>query len=143
MSESYLVAIAKLMLSIKMKWIAGSVFIGVLMMPDLMLELLHSIFELVEFTLDSLVEHLFHTDRHTSQVIVFYLLLSLLAVTAYQTIRRFRLWYAQSKAYFLNTGRRIDMVWRDYWLHSAFLEKAKLCAGLTAGFGVLTLLLFT
>lgn len=40
------------------------------------IELCHIAFELIESGLDHLIEHLFHTDLHKTQVIVFYILLS-------------------------------------------------------------------
>ena len=51
----------------------------VITLPDLvfgsLLELLHVMFEFIEIMLDKFVEHIFHTDRHQTQVIVFYLML--------------------------------------------------------------------
>ena len=43
----------------------------------LLLEILHMIFEFIEVNLDRLVEHIFETDVHQTQVIVFYLMLSI------------------------------------------------------------------
>lgn len=48
-------------------------------LPDMvfgsLLDLGHIFFEFIEIVLDNLVEHILHTDRHQTQVIVFYLLL--------------------------------------------------------------------
>ena len=43
----------------------------------LLLALAHMIFEFIEVTLDHLVEHIFETDVHQTQVIVFYLMMSI------------------------------------------------------------------
>jgi hypothetical protein len=56
--------------------------IGIIItMPDTvfgsLLELGHILFEFIEIMLDKFVEHIFHTDRHQTQVIVFYLMLFL------------------------------------------------------------------
>ena len=52
----------------------------VVTMPDMvfgsLLELAHILFEFIEEILDKFVEHIFHTDRHQTQVIVFYLIMS-------------------------------------------------------------------
>lgn len=49
--------------------------------------LLHALFELIEVTLDDIVEHLFHTDRHTTQIIVFYLIWAIVLYSAYRLFR--------------------------------------------------------
>jgi len=53
----------------------------VITMPDMvfgsLLELGHILFEFIEEILDKFVEHIFHTDRHQTQVIVFYLMMSI------------------------------------------------------------------
>lgn len=62
-----------------------SLFLTTLFAPDvifglllgflhLLLELIHILFEFVEMALDSLVEHVFHTGLHETQIIVFYIL---------------------------------------------------------------------
>lgn len=52
----------------------------VITMPDMvfgsLLEIGHILLEFIEIMLDKCVEHIFHTDRHQTQVIVFYLMLS-------------------------------------------------------------------
>jgi len=87
------------------KIIYGLVFLGIVVMvtiPDMVIELstelFHLIFELifevadvtfesVETMLDHLVEHLFHTDLHDTQVIVFYIIISVLAYPLYRLVR--------------------------------------------------------
>lgn len=49
--------------------------------------LLHALFEFIEVTLDDIVEHLFHTDRHTTQIIVFYLIWAIVLYSAYRLFR--------------------------------------------------------
>lgn len=54
---------------------------AILVMPDaifgLLLELTHLAFELVESALDHLVEHTFHTETRETQLIVFYIMVTL------------------------------------------------------------------
>jgi hypothetical protein len=68
------------------------------MVIDLSTEFLHLVFELifevadvtfeaVETMLDHLVEHLFHTGLHDTQVIVFYIIVSTLAYPVYRLTR--------------------------------------------------------
>ncbi|EIC31259.1 hypothetical protein Metal_3612 [Methylomicrobium album BG8] len=49
----------------------------------LSLELLHILFEILESTLDHLVEHIFHTDARTTQIISFYLILIIAGLASY------------------------------------------------------------
>jgi hypothetical protein len=53
----------------------------VITMPDMvfgsLLVLAHILFEFIEEILDKFIEHIFHTDRHQTQVIVFYLMMSI------------------------------------------------------------------
>ena len=53
---------------------------------EVMLHLLHLLFEYIESTLDHIVEHLFHTGLHQTQIIVFYTLL------AFATLGLYGLW---------------------------------------------------
>lgn len=87
-------------------WVNGVILIAVITMitmPDvvfglllefthflfeLLLHILHLSFEFIEINLDHLVEHLFSTDLHQTQVIVFYVILSFLVYGFY------RLWRA-------------------------------------------------
>lgn len=52
----------------------------------ILMELGHIVFELIESSLDHLVEHLFHTDLHTTQTIVFYIMLFLGIYIGYQIL---------------------------------------------------------
>jgi hypothetical protein len=41
-----------------------------------LVEFSHTLFEVIESALDHLIEHFFHTDLHTTQIIVFYIIVS-------------------------------------------------------------------
>jgi hypothetical protein len=87
------------------KIIYGLVFLGIVVMvtiPDLVIELstelFHLIFELifevadvtfesVETMLDNVIEHLFHTGLHDTQIIVYYVIVSVLAYPLYRLVR--------------------------------------------------------
>ncbi len=66
---------------------------------ELSLALLHVLFEMVEFTFDSLVEHLFHTDLHTSQTVAFYLMLLCALGVMFWLICRLPEWYGAVRRY--------------------------------------------
>ncbi len=57
---------------------------------ELLFELIHVSFELVEHSLDMLIEHIFHTDRHSTQVIIFYLMLSIAGYALYRLYKQLR-----------------------------------------------------
>ncbi|WP_020563309.1 hypothetical protein [Methylosarcina fibrata] len=91
-------------------------------------EFLHLLFECIEGTLDHVVEHVFHTDRHETQVIVFYLMLTMAAGG---------LWYLGSAL--IKKGRRLkdDLIlrwrkskshWLLYWSEQSLTNKIKLIA---------------
>jgi hypothetical protein len=64
--------------------IAGSILVGFydVIFTDI-LEFFHLIFEVVEMALDKVVEHVFETELHETQLIVFYILLVLCGVLIY------------------------------------------------------------
>jgi hypothetical protein len=68
------------------------------------LHLLHVLFEYIESALDHIVEHLFHTGLHQTQVIVFYILLAFASAGLYW------LWRIVPPA-----GRRFSKTLRGYF----------------------------
>ena len=91
----------------------GLAIIGIaiiLTMPDVLMgllfelvhfffELLFIIFEWVESTLDKLIEHLFHTELHETQIIVFYLIVCILLLPLYylwRMLKQLFLWLKES-----------------------------------------------
>lgn len=84
--------------SLAISAVAGSLVLAALAMPDLAwalligllhhlweiaLHLAHLMFEYLELGLDHVVEHLFHTGTHETQVIVFYTIVALAALALY------------------------------------------------------------
>lgn len=105
----------KAVLSIKFKWIAGTLLAGGLILPDLLFELLRGAFELFEFSLDLLVEHLFHTGRHTTQIVVFYVMPSMAAVLLYRLVSRIPSRLANCKRLGFASRERLVHALHDYW----------------------------
>jgi hypothetical protein len=54
---------------------------------EVVLHVLHLIFEYAEYNLDHVIEHAFHTDTHTTQVIVFYILITVGLIGLYFILR--------------------------------------------------------
>jgi len=50
----------------------------------ILFEILHHMFEWVELGIEHAIEHLFHTDRHGSQILTFYTLMLLIAFLLYK-----------------------------------------------------------
>jgi hypothetical protein len=89
----------------------GSALIGIFIMitmPDVVigllfelvhfsLELLFIAFEWVESTLDKLIEHLFHTELHETQIIVFYLIVGIVLLPLYYLWRMLKRLFYWSK----------------------------------------------
>ena len=130
--------------------IYGLALIGIVViftMPDVVIGLLfesvHFFFELlfhigdisfewVETLLDNIVEHLFHTELHETQTIVFYLMVGIVAFPLYYLWRMltrlfFRLKESLLAAWTLNKTRATL-----YWQDMSLTDKIKLMV-ITAG----------
>ena len=117
----------------------GLAIIGIaiiLTMPDVLMgllfelvhfffELLFIIFEWVESTLDKLIEHLFHTELHETQIIVFYLIVGILFLPLYylwRMLMRLFFWLKESvPATWALYKIRVIM----YWQESSLIDKIK------------------
>jgi hypothetical protein len=112
---------------------------------DLFLELIHVSFELLEHSLDMLIEHVFHTDRHSTQVIVFYLLLSIAALLLYQLYKQLRTLprrYYGVKDSLISVWSQLKIEALEYWQDLPLARKAKWLAGIIASFSFMVLWLF-
>ncbi len=132
------------------KIVYGLVLLGIVVMvtiPDMVIELstelFHLVFELifevadvtfesVETVLDNVIEHLFHTGLHDTQIIVYYVIVGILAYPLYRLARivlrfLFRLFaaipikYAFYKTQWLLLRQDISY----YWQKLPFLSKLK------------------
>lgn len=134
----------------------GLAIIGIaiiLTMPDVLMgllfelvhfffELLFIIFEWVESTLDKLIEHLFHTELHETQIIVFYLIVCILLLPLYylwRMLKRLFFWMKES----------VPVTWAlykirviMYWQESSLIDKIKWIA-ITAAAIYMASFLFT
>lgn len=94
-----------------------------------LLTFVHVAFEWIELGLEELIEHVFHTTRHQSQIIVFYLLLSVVLFGLY------RLWRVLPRFYnYLQATRTHYMTHMScYWRECSSVQKAKLITTCSAG----------
>jgi len=108
-----------------------------------MLVLLHVMFEFCEHALDLLIEHLFHTDPHTTEIIVFYILAGVIGYSAFKLIMALRNWYCslckQLTTYYHQEKTRTISKWRNQPL----IEKIKWGALVTTSFVVIVVLTFS
>lgn len=90
---------------------------------ELIVELAHVVFEWVEISLDGAIEFLFETELHDTQIIVFYIIMSVLSLIVYRLmlfvpdiLRRLRdrIW-----AYLLGQKTRFA----NYWQGLSLLKK--------------------
>lgn len=101
------------------------------------LGILHMLFEWSEASLDFLIEVIFDTSLHSTQVIVFYILMAVILYCLYQIWRKLPSIYRQQKINVLDfLSDEIDLI-KNYWQDS-WLNKLKL---MIAGSGLIFLLL--
>lgn len=117
--------------------------IALITMPDTVLDLLsglihyifeflHLVFETIEMLLDHLVEHLFHTDLRQTQIIVFYILVTLGSICSYFLWRGLRSLYYDLKEkaiIFYNEKKTQASI---YWVSQSSIGKLKLIAMLSS-----------
>lgn len=104
--------------------------------PDAVIWLLHhlvvGIFEILEAILDEIVEHFFHTDRHTTQIIVFYIMFGMFSYLAYKSVR-----LCQHKLTELKTHYPI---WREqlkaHWQQQSIPKKLRVVCSIVGALGV-------
>jgi hypothetical protein len=110
------------------------IFVAVFLIAPI--EILHAlvwfvfhIYELLEFILDEVIHHVFHTSRHTTQVIVFYLMIAIVLSVIYLTVRTVRLIFTKQNIV-------------DFFQPVYFSRKAQMIFGFTFGFAFLALTVF-
>jgi hypothetical protein len=124
----------------------AAVLILAVVMPvetfHLLMEIVVEIYELLEFTLDEVIHHVFETSRHTTQVIVFYLMLGMFLYGLYRLARLLRAinlkvntvisgWHAIC-------NERSANAWKPWLLD----KRVRMLCGVTFGGACLALLVF-
>jgi|GEM_PF-400985 len=108
-------------------WIILSimVFSQLDMIIHLAFESLHILFEILESTLDHLVEHIFHTDTRATQIITFYLMLIIAALIFYMLIIMISAWCCSVKYKLRNSYHRWNENIFGFWRTACVTNKAK------------------
>ena len=127
--------------------VIGLILIVVITVPDIVFDALlfivHTLIELIELGLDVVVEHIFHTSHHTTQVIVFYLMLFAGLYGAYRLLRPLPELYRRHKAHFTNLCLQHQTQASLYWRSQRLVAKFKLATFGVAGATCLVLLMFS
>ncbi len=108
-----------------------------------LLTLVHMAFEWIELGLEKLIEHLFHTSRKQSQVIVFYLLLSIGSYLLYCLCRGVPDLYRHYKSRLMTVCLRYKASAWLYWQDQAPIGKLKLIAAGLLSVKLLYFLIFS
>lgn len=87
---------------------------------------LHLGFEFIEMNLDHLVEHLFHTDLHETQVIVFYIIASFVVYGLYRIGRALPPFYRRCKNSLVEACEHKKASLLFYWRQQSLPNKIKL-----------------
>ena len=95
----------------------------------LCLEVVHNLFEVFELAIEHTIEHLFHTSRHTTQVITFYIIMAIAAVLLYRLVKVmpgvYRTVHDRLLAYWVRRKTQVQL----FWLSQTLLNKVALIAG--------------
>ena len=121
------------------------IIIAVLMFDtlfELLLELIHVSFELAENSLDMLIEHIFHTDLHDTQVIVFYLMLSIAGYAMYRLLRAMPRRYREFNENLATGWLRLKNELLAYWQYLPPTGKTKWLMGVMTSITCMVLWIF-
>jgi hypothetical protein len=121
---------------------------GLVTMPDVifglllelmhtLLELAHLLFEFIESTLDHIVEHIFHTGVHETQIIVFYLIFTIGLIALYYLCRSIPNAVCKLRNNFLATLTDYKTSAIKYWVEQSLIDKLKLIVLLNTGMACL------
>jgi hypothetical protein len=118
-----LIIVALVTLSIVLYDVVVDLFLSVL---HLTFEALHMLFEWSELGIEHAVEHLFHTTRHGSQTVTFYILLLIAGLIIYWLWRILPRLCRQSIDFARQAWRRRKAECLRYWLSLPLIKKLKL-----------------
>jgi len=128
-----LVIVGLIALSIAMYDMVIDLFLNVL---HLCFELLHFLYEWFELGIEHTVEHLFHTSRHGSQIVTFYILLLIAGLLLYGLWRLMPRLCRKCVECLRLTWERRKTECHYYWLSLPLLNKLKLISTATGVFSL-------
>jgi len=105
--------------------------------------IVHIAFEWLELALEELIEHVFHTNRQQSQIIVFYLLWLIALYGLYRLWRALPGFYSRSKEQLLAAGLQYKSYLADYWREQSSIRKIQWLATFSVSLSCLALFAFS
>lgn len=105
---------------------------SILDLVHLSYEFLHILFEMLESTLDLVVEHVFSTGLHDTQVIVFYVLMALAALAAYKLWFLVPRFFSYCKCKVVAEKDYCKTQIKDYWSRQSISYKLTLLSALVS-----------
>lgn len=119
----------------------------VITMYDVMLHslflVMHYVFEWVEFALEQVIEHIFHTTRQQSQIIVFYLLWFMALCILYRLWRALPGLYNRFKTQLTAACLQYKPDIAGYWRALSSMQKIKWLASVTVSITCLVFFAFS
>ena len=124
------------------------ILIGIVItMYDVMLHSLftvvHIAFEWFELALEELIEHIFHTNRQQSQIIVFYLLWLIALFGFYRLWRALPGFYSRFKEQLLAASSHYKSQITSYWNEQSSSQKIKWVTTLSVSLSCLAFFVFS
>ncbi|MDD2660933.1 MAG: hypothetical protein PHY54_14850 [Methylococcales bacterium] len=102
----------------------------------------HIAFEWFELALEELIEHIFHTNRQQSQIIVFYLMWLIALYGFYRLWRALPGFYSRFKERFIAVRSQYKLYLIDYWREQSSIQKIKWVASFTVSVSCLAFFAF-
>ncbi|MDD1613068.1 MAG: hypothetical protein LUP98_00220 [Methylococcaceae bacterium] len=108
-----------------------------------LLTIVHIAFEWFELALEGIIEHLFHTDRKQSQIIVFYLLCLMALCCCYLLWLALPRFYNRLKEQILATGSQYKSYITGCWSEQSSIQKIKWVTSFTVSISFLAFFAFS
>ena len=124
------------------------ILIGIVItMYDVMLHsfltIVHITFEWFELALEKLIEHIFHTNRQQSQIIVFYLMWLIALYGFYRLWRALPGFYNRLKDELLTSISQLKLSISSYWTELSSIQKIKWVTSLSISLSCLLVFTFS
>ncbi|ESS70128.1 hypothetical protein MGMO_125c00020 [Methyloglobulus morosus KoM1] len=105
--------------------------------------LLHTLFEFTEHALDLLIEHIFHTGPRTTEITVFYLMLTIYGSIAFRLLKTLTRWYSRFVGALVSKWHHEKENALTYWQNQPSIEKFKFGSIFMASTAIMFLWIFS
>jgi hypothetical protein len=110
---------------------------------DSLFSIVHIAFEWFELALEELIEHIFHTNRQQSQIIVFYLLWSIALFGLYHLWCALPGFYNRFKEQFFAASSEYKSCITIYWREQSSIQRIKWVTSFTVSISCLAFFVFS